>query len=426
MSSADEVAKLVKSGDNVIFPGSGCVPWGFLRALIKRESELKNVSFCYATAWGDFPFDKQDFKGVFRNKSFFLSANSRKAWRNKVGIDVIPVRLSAIGSLLDNKLVPIDVAVFHLSPPDENGYCTIGPYSVYKDQVIENVKLTIGQINSNMPKTYGDTMIHIDQMDFLFEHNEPLLGVGNVEAGEVEKKIATHIETLVNDGDTIQIGRGGLPSAVVQLLKSKKDLGVHSELLSDWVVDLVENGVITGKKKTNLPGSIVGAIGDGTQKFYDFVNNNETVQFKSANYVNDPRIIAQNDNLVSINSAVQIDLTGQINAESIGTRLISGVGGQLDFALGADWSKNGRYIVALPSTALNFNESRIVATLPEGTAVTVPRSLADIIVTEYGIAYLKGKTLDERVEELISIAHPSFREQLKIEASQKLYIQQRY
>jgi 4-hydroxybutyrate CoA-transferase len=420
--SSDIAAKLVKSGDNIIFPGSGCVPWGYLRALFRRVDELRDVSLCYPTAWGEFPYDKEEFKGRFRNKSFFLSANTRSAWKRKMGINVIPVRLSSISALIGNTL-PIDVAVFHLSPPDEQGYCSMGPYSVYMNNVTVSAKVKIAQINTHVPRTFGDTKIHINELDFLFEHNEQLLGVSNPVISDIEEKIAKNIEPLINDGDTLQIGRGGVPSAVVQLLKSKNDLGVHSELISDWIIDLVEGGVITGKKKTLLPGILVGTIGDGSQKFYDFVDNNPMIHFKSANFVNDPRIIAMNDNLVSINSAVQIDLTGQINAESVGTRLISGVGGQLDFAIGTDWSKNGRYIVAMPSTALNGAESKIVTTFPKGTAVTVPRSLADIIVTEYGVAYLKGKTLDERVEQLISIAHPLFREQLRKEAEQQLYLQ---
>ncbi|WP_158211697.1 acetyl-CoA hydrolase/transferase family protein [Alkalihalobacterium alkalinitrilicum] len=418
----DNIIELVHSNSHIIIPGSGCVPWAFLNSLFSNKRTLTDITICHPTAWGDFPYGKDGYNN-FTYKSFFLSANARNTWKERKGVEYIPVRLSSISDLLNENIVPTDVLVLNLSPPDKNGNCSMGPYTVYLKSALKCAKLIIGQINSKVPRTFGDTLINIDELDYLYEADEPLLGVNSIEPGEVEQKIAQNIEPLINDGDTIQIGRGGVPAAIVQLIDKKKDLGVHSEMISDWVVDLVYKGVITGKRKTHLNGKIIATIGDGSQRFYDFVNNNEMVHFKPSEYVNDPRIIAQNDNMVSINAAIQIDLTGQINAESIGTRLISGVGGQLDFALGSYWSKNGRFIVALPSTALNGQQSRILPTFPEGTAVTVPRTLADIIVTEYGVARLKGATLNERIERLINIAHPKFREELRDKAEKLLYTQ---
>ncbi len=420
LSTAVEISQYVKSGDHIVFQGSGCVPWGFLNVLLKRKDELNDVYFCHPSAWGDFPYGKSEYKGHFRYKSFFLSANARKAWEKRWGIDIIPVRLSAISELFLKEIVPVDMAVLNLSPPDAKGFCSMGPYAVYMNSAIQKAKLVVGQVNKYMPRTQGDTLIHVEELDFIFEKDEPLLEIPPVEAGEVETKIAKHVEPFIQDGDTLQIGRGGVPQAIINMLEEKRDLGVHSELISDWVVDLVEKGVITGARKTHLPGKIVATIGDGTKRLFDFVNDNDSVLFKSADYVNDPRIIAQNDNFVSINGAVQVDLTGQINAESIGTRPISGVGGQLDFALGAQWAKNGRYIVAMPSTALNGKNSRIVPFFSEGTVVTIPRTLADVIVTEYGVAELKGKTLEERAKSLINIAHPKFRDSLMESASKFL------
>ncbi|WP_167859259.1 acetyl-CoA hydrolase/transferase family protein [Paenibacillus cymbidii] len=422
--AGERLGELVKSGDHVFLPGSGCVPVGFLRQLLARKEALRDVRLCHPTAWGPFPYGKPEFAGHFRGLSFFLSANARRAWADGWGIDFVPVRLSAISALIEGDLTPVDVAVLHLSPPDERGYCSIGPYCAYMHAMRKRARLVIGQINRHMPRACGETEVHVSELDYYGELDEPLVAVPPVAFGEVEAQMARHVASLVADGDTIQIGRGGIPQAVVGELGDRRDLGVHSELISDWIVELTERGVVTGAKKSLHPGVSVATISDGSQRFYDFVHGNDAVRFMPSEYVNDPRVIALNDNLVSINTAVEVDLTGQINAESVGHRLISGTGGLLDFALGAQSARGGRFIVAMPSTALGGSASRIVAALPAGTAVTVPRTLADIVVTEYGIARLRGRTLEQRMQSLIAIAHPSFRETLEREAA-AVYVRQR-
>jgi acyl-CoA hydrolase len=281
----------------------------------------------------------------------------------------------------------------------------------------EAAPLRIAEVNDRMPRTYGDTRIHVSQLDAIVEVSAPLPAIPPGTATDLERRIAEHVAGLVDDGATLQLGRGGLPDAVLGFLKDKRDLGIHTELYSDTVVDMVQRGVITGARKTLHTGKLVAGFLDGSQKLYDFVHENPMVEMHRSEYVNDPAIIGQHDNLVAINSAVEVDLTGQINAESVGSRLLSGAGGQLDFALGAWRARNGKYIVAMPSTA--GANSRIVARLGEGAAVTVPRTLAQFVVTEYGVADLRGKALDERARALIAIAHPDHREALERAARER-------
>lgn len=315
--------------------------------------------------------------------------------------------------------MPPDVTIIQVSPPDEHGYCSFRISCDYTKGAAENSKIVIAQINKCMPRTLGNSFIHISDMDYIVEYDQPILQLTPPKIGEIEKKIGEHCASLIEDGDTLQLGIGAIPDAVLSFLKEKKDLGIHSEMISDGVVDLILAGVINNKKKNIHTGKCIISFLMGSQKLYDYVNDNPSVELHPVDYVNHSFIIAQNNNMVSINSALQVDLMGQVNAESIGDMQFSGTGGQVDFVRGASMSNRGRSIIAMPSTASKGTISKIVMNLDLGSTVTTSRNDVDYVVTEYGIAILKGKTLRERAKALISIAHPDFRQQLMEQALKK-------
>ena len=318
--------------------------------------------------------------------------------------------------------MPVDVALIQVTPPDEHGYCSLGVSVDYTKPAAEAAKTVIAQVNDRMPRTMGESFIHVTEIDCFVEHSAPIIELGAPKIGDVERAIGENCASLISDGDTLQLGIGAIPDAVLLFLKDKKDLGIHSEMFSDGVVELVEAGVVTNKKKTFHPGKMVVTFLMGSKKLYDFVNNNPTVEMYPVDYVNDPVVIMKNDNIVSINSCVQADLMGQVCSESIGLTQISGVGGQVDFVRGAMMAKNGKSIIAMPSTAGKGKFSKIVPLLDEGAAVTTSRNDVDYIVTEYGIAALRGKTLRERAKALIQIAHPDFREGLALEYEKRFKV----
>ncbi len=336
--------------------------------------------------------------------------------------DFTPIFLSEIPGLFRSGQLALDAALIHVSPPDEHGFCSFGIEVGITKPAAESARLVIAEVNDRMPRALGDSFIHVSKIDYFVPVSYPLPELPQGTPGEVQMRIAENIADLIPDGATLQLGIGGIPDAVLLYLRDKKDLGIHTEMFSDGVVQLVEAGVITNERKTLHRGKIIVGFVLGTQRLYDFVDNNAMVEFHPTDYVNDPFIIAQNENMIAINSAIEVDLTGQVCADSIGHKFYSGVGGQVDFIRGAARSKGGKPIIALPSTAKGGTISRIVATLKPGAGVTTTRNDVHYVVTEYGVAYLHGKTIRQRVEALIGIAHPDFREDLRREARRLGYI----
>ena len=329
--------------------------------------------------------------------------------------DFIPVRYSDVPKLITDRVLPIDVMLLQLAPPDEDGFCSYGLTVDYAPAAAKTARIVIAQINKNMPRTGGEK-INLKDVTYIVEHDEPLFELPSPKIGEIEKKIAENVASLIPDGATLQLGIGAIPDTVLSFLKDRKGLGIHSEMFSDGIVDLYRTGAITNENKGVDKGKFVATFLMGTKKLFDFVNGNPDIEMRAVDYVNDPYVIGQNPDMISVNSALQIDLTGQINAETIGAKHFSGIGGQVDFVEGTWRSHGGRSIIALPSTAAHGTVSRIVNCFPEGAAVTTSRGIADYIVTEYGIAAMKGKSLRERAHELIKIAHPAFRDELLHEA----------
>ncbi len=410
--SAEEAVKNIKSGDRVVVAHAVGEPSFLLEKMVENKNQYENVEIVHMVAMGKAGYAQPGMEKHFRHNSIFLGGSTRKAIEEGRG-DFTPSFFCEVPDLFRTSL-PVDVALVQLSKPDDHGYCSFGVSVDYTKPAAEVAKLVIAQVNEEMPRTLGDSFIHVDDIDFIVEHNAPIIELHPPKIGDIEREIGRHCASLVRDGDTLQLGIGAIPDAVLTFLGEKKDLGIHSEMFSDGVLDLFEKGVITNRKKTLHNGRFVVTFLMGTKRLYDFVNNNPAVEMFPVDYVNDPRVILQNDNLVSINSCVQVDLMGQVCSESIGLKQISGVGGQVDFVRGANMSKGGRAIMAMPST-VKGKVSKIVPLLDEGAAVTTSRCDVDYVVTEYGVAQLKGKTLRQRAQELINIAHPDFRDELKEE-----------
>lgn len=419
--SAAEAVKAVKSGDRIFLTGNCSVPNEILSALVDRAHELKDVEICQALTIGSADYVSPEMEGHLRVNTMFISHNTREA----VGAgraDFTPVLLSEFPLLFKNKVLPVNVAFVHLSPPDPHGYCSFGVEVGLSKSPAESAEIIIAEVNEQMPRTLGDSFIHVSAIDYIVPVDYPLpeLAMGESKPSEEVEKIAAYIADLIPDEATMQMGIGAIPDAVLKHLYEKKDLGIHTELFSDGVIDLVEAGVLTNAKKTLHPGKIIAGFILGTKRLYDWVHNNPMIEFLRTEYVNDPFVVSQNHRMVAVNSAIEVDLTGQICADSIGTRLYSGVGGQLDFVYGASRSKGGVPIIALPSTAKDF--SRIVPTLKLGAGVVTTRNHIHYVVTEYGVANLYGKTIRERAQQLINVAHPDFREELTKEAQALHYI----
>ncbi len=368
---------------------------------------------------GKAPYCQPGMEKHFRHNALFVGGSTRKAVEEGRG-DYTPCFFHEIPKLFTDGTLPVDVAFLQLSEPDENGVCSYGVSVDYTQPAAEAAKLVIAQINKNMPYTYGNS-INLKDIDYIVEKDEPLIELQPPKIGETEHKIGEYVASLIHDGDTLQLGIGAIPDAVLSFLGDKKDLGIHSEMFSDGVVDLARKGVITNKKKTIDQGKFVSCFLMGTKKLYDFVNNNPDVLMERVDYTNDPFVVAKIDNIISINSAMQVDLMGQVNAEMIGYKQFSGVGGQVDFVRGASRAKGGKAIIAMPSTAGHGKISKIVPLLDEGAAVTTSRNDVDYIITEFGIAPLKGRTLRQRAIALIKIAHPDFREGLIAEFEKRFH-----
>lgn len=370
-------------------------------------------------AMGTAPYCQPGMEKHFRHNALFVGGSTRKAVEEGRA-DYTPCFFHEIPRLFTDGCLPVDVAFIQVSLPDERGYCSFGISVDYTQPAAQAAKLVIAQVNKNMPYTYGNG-IHLKDIDFIVEKDEPLIELPPPKIGETERKIGEYVASLIHDGDTLQLGIGAIPDAVLSFLGEKKNLGIHSEMFSDGVVDLARKGVITNTKKTINPGKFVSCFLMGTRKLYDFVDHNEDVLIEAVDYTNDPFVVAKIDNIISINSAIQVDLMGQTNSEMIGNRQFSGVGGQVDFVRGASRAKGGKAIIAMPATAAKGKISKIVPLLDEGSAVTTSRNDIDYVVTESGIASLKGKTLRQRAKALIEIADPRFKPSLITEFEKRFH-----
>ncbi len=418
--TADEAVRAINSGDRIFLTGNCSVPKTVLAALVDYAPELEDLELCQALTIGSADYVDPKLEGHLRVNTMFISPNNREAVQAGRA-DFTPVLLSEFPLLFKEKHLPLDVALVHLSPPDEHGFCSFGVEVGLSKSPAESSKIIIAEVNEQMPRTLGDSFIHVSKIDYIVPVDYPLpeLPMGG-EGSEVVQKIAGHIAELIPDRATMQMGIGAIPDAVLNYLYEKKDLGIHTELFSDGVIELFEAGVITNACKNINQGKITAGFILGTEKLYKWVHNNPVIEFRRTEYVNDPFVIAQNNRMVAINSAIEVDLTGQVCSDSIGPKLYSGVGGQLDFIYGASLSKGGVPVIALPSTAKTF--SRIVPLLKHGAGVVTTRNHVHYVVTEYGVADLYGKTIRQRAQALINIAHPDFRSHLKKRASELNYI----
>lgn len=414
---AAQAVQAIKSNHRVFVHGSAATPIHLIKALLARKAQLQNVELVSITTIGNGLFD-EDLGTSFFINSLFVSDNVR-AIVNGPGGDYVPVFLSEIHLLFESGIMPLDVALVHVSPPDAHGYCSLGTSVDVARSAIKNAKYVIAQVNPQMPRTHGDGFIHVNDINAMVAVDEPLPEVSySSKITDTTRLIGAHCAGLIDDGATLQMGIGAIPDAVLSYLHNHKDLGVHTEMFSDGLLPLVEKGVVTNKYKKKHPGTIVSGFVLGTRKLYDFVNDNPLVRLLDITYVNNPAVIQQNPKVVAINSALEIDLTGQVCSDSIGTYQYSGIGGQMDFMRGAAISPGGKPIIALNSTAKN-GQSKIVPFLKQGAGVVTTRGHVHYVVTEYGIAYLFGKNLKQRAEALIGIAHPNHREWLSKEVFER-------
>lgn len=409
----EQAVQQIKSGQRVVVAHACGEPSIILDALVANAAQYENVEIIHMVAMGKAAYCQPQYDKNFHHNAFFLGGSTRAA-AAEGRVDFTPVYFSEIPGLLREDLRP-NVTLLQCSPPDAHGYVSLGVSVDYTKPAAEASDLVIAQVNQNMPRTLGDSFLHVTQIGCLVEADTPVIELAPPKIGDVERAIGENVASLVRDGDTLQLGIGAIPDAVLLFLKEKNDLGIHTEMFSDGVVELVEAGVITNKAKTLHRGQSVATFLMGTRRLYDYVSDNPAVAMYPVDYVNDPYVIGQNDNLVSINSCVQVDIMGQVVSTSAGLRQISGVGGQVDFVRGANLSKGGRAIMAMPSTTGKGKISKIVPFLDQGSAVTTTRNEVNYVITEYGIAKLKGKSLRQRAEALIRIAHPDFRDELTAE-----------
>ncbi len=415
--SAEEAVARVKSGDTVFFQGAAMTPNLLIEKLCDRYKELEDVKIIQIHTHGDAKYMEEPYNKAFNLISCFVGGNVRKGVNTKNG-SYIPVFLSEIHWLFRRNIYPLDVAFIQVSPPDKHGYCSLGLSVDITLPAIQTAKKVVAIINPKVPRTHGDGIIHIKQIDLAVHHDTPVHSFEKGTLTETENKIGQNIAGLIEDGATLQMGIGSIPDAVLNNLTNHQRLGIHTEMFSDGILPLVQKGIITGEEKEIKTGKIVTCFAMGSKKLYNFIDDNPIVHFKEAGYTNDTSIIRLNPKVTAINSAIEIDLTGQICADSIGTYQFSGVGGQMDFIRGASLSEGGKAIIAMPSIT-NKGISKICPFLKPGASVTTTRAHVHYVVTEYGVVNLFGKSLKERAKLLISIAHPSFREELEREAHQR-------
>jgi acetyl-CoA hydrolase len=425
--TAEDAVKTIIPGDRIIIQGGCAVPFALVNAMVERKDELHDVEIVHILTVGELPYLKPEMEGHFRHNAYFIGANSRKAV-NEGRADFTPIYLYEYPLLFTQGIIPLDIAFIHVSPPDEHGFCSFGVDVGPIKNPADKAKTVIAQVNAKMPRTLGDSFIHINKINYIVEVDEAIKELPQVEKNlppEIEKiyqSIGYHISELIDNGSTLQMGIGAIPDSVLNFLYNKKALGIHSEMFSDGIIGLVEKGIITNERKSIHKGKIIAGFVLGTKKLFDFIDNNPLCEFHPQEYVNDPFVIAKNDKMVAINSAIEVDITGQVCSDSIGTRIYSGFGGQVDFIRGAAHSNGGKPIIALPSTTKDGKYSKIVTQLKPGAGVITNRADVHYVVTEYGIAQLFGKPVRQRVRELINIAHPAFRDELQKYAYENKYL----
>ncbi len=414
LTTAEDAVKHIKSGDTVYIQSHAAAPEKLISAMVGRAHELEDVKIMHLMTLGRADYAKPEYQGSFRLKALFIGPNVREAV-NDGRAEFIPIMLSEIPYLFESGEVPVDVCLIQVSPPDSHGYCSYGVSVDCTLAARKRARVVLAQVNRQMPRTLGRSFVHVSRLDHIIEVDEPLLEITPGLPSKEEEELGKYVADLVEDEATLQLGIGAIPNAILSFLRSKKNLGVHSEMLTDGIVDLIEEGIITNDAKTLLPGKVAVSFVMGTKRLYDFVDNNPLVEFQTSDFINDPFIISRNNKMTAINSALQVDVTGQVEAGSIGSYLYSGFGGQLDFIRGATSARQGKAIIALPSTAKNGTVSRIKACLSPGACVVTTRADVHYVVTEFGVAQLFGRTLKERVHALINIAHPKFRAELEEE-----------
>ncbi len=411
LKTPDEALRCVQSGMRVYIQPGCAEPETLVEALMRRGPFVEDVEIVHMMTFGVAPYVSPEMEGHFRHNAMFIGSNVREAI-NEGRADYTPIYLSEIEGLFESGAMPIDVALVELSPPDSHGFCSFGVGVDTSLTATKCARYVVAQINDQMPRTYGDSFIHVTELDAVVDSSRPLCAMKQPQITDLHRAIARNVADLIEDGSVLQTGIGGIPDAVLPFLMDRKDLAVHSELVSDGVIPLIEAGVITGARKSFRPRKIILGFALGSKRLFDFVDNNPIFEFHPTAYSNDPLLIARNDNMVAINSALQVDLTGQVCSDSIGNQFYSGIGGQVDFLRGASRSKGGKPIIAISSTAKDGAISRIVPMLSPGAGVVTSRGLVRYVVTEYGVAYLHGKTIRERAQAMINIAHPKFREEL--------------
>jgi len=410
-TTAEEAVELIQSGNRVFIHGSAATPVTLLKALAENSDHLRNVEMLAISTLGQLDIARTEFQERFYFNSLFVSENIRACVNSENG-EYIPIFLSEIPKLFEKGILPIDVAMIHVSPPDKHGFCSLGTSVDVARSAVKYARKIIAQINPNMPRTHGDGFIHVSRLHAMVEVNDALPEVNySTRISEAEITIGNRIAELIEDRSTLQMGIGAIPDAVLQTLGHCKDLGIHTEMLSDGVIDLIRNGIVTNAYKKKHRGKTVSSFALGTDRLYDFIDDNPSFAFLEADYVNDGRVIRSNPKVVAINSAIEIDITGQVCSDSIGTYQFSGVGGQMDFIRGASLSEGGKPIIAL-SSVTRKGDSKIVPFLKQGAGVVSTRAHVHYVVTEYGVAYLYGKNLHQRAIELMKIAHPDHREEL--------------
>jgi acetyl-CoA hydrolase len=422
VATAEEAVRVVESGSHVWIHAGCNSPDELVRAMVARADELHDVGVTHLMTFGCADYAQPRYEGVFRHRALFTGGNVRQAV-NEGRADFVPIHLSEIPRLVGTEALPVDVAFIHVSPPDEHGFCSYGVGVECTKAAAERAKHVVALVNRQMPRSLGDSFIHVSRLTHVVEIDRPPIELPrHGPLGPAARAIGAHVAELIPDGATLQMGIGEIPDAVLLELGAKKDLGIHTEMFSDGVVDLFERGVVSGEAKTLHRGKVVASFVLGTRRCFDFLDNNPFVEFHPTDYVNDPFVIAQNDRMIAINSAIAVDLTGQVCADSIGPSVYSGFGGQLDFIRGSARSRGGRPVIALPSTAKDGALSRIVDTLQPGSGVVTTRADVHYVVTEHGVASLHGKSLRERARALIAIASPAFRGELCAAARQRRLI----
>ncbi|MCK9209337.1 MAG: 4-hydroxybutyrate CoA-transferase [Ignavibacteriaceae bacterium] len=425
--TAEEAVSVIKSNDNVVVHSNCAMPFKLIDAMVARKDELENVKLFHALSVGKLPYFEPGMEKHFRHYATFMGAEARKSFA-RGDADFIPVYLYEVPLLFSTGIIKPNVALIHISPPDEHGFCSYGVEVGITKSPAEKAEIIIAQVNKQMPRVLGDSFIHISKIKYVLEMDEPIPELPQSERNlspewqDIYSKIGANIANLIDDGSTLQLGIGVIPDNVLKFLETKKDLGIHTEMFADGIVDLVEKGIITNSKKTLHQGKMIAGFVLGSQRLYNFIHNNPMIEFHPQEYVNDPFIISQNAKMVAINSAIEVDLTGQVCSDSIGTKIYSGFGGQVDFIRGAARSKGGKPIIALPSTTKDFSISRIVSVLKSGAGVVTNRADVHYVVTEYGVVQLHGKSIRERTNALIGIAHPKFRSELTEFAKKNNYI----